>query len=142
MHSLSTLISHLQSGLVLAKTFKVEAAKDKDTTTTGPGSPIRIYVGYSGIAGAGSLSKLETPVDGEELLSDFTQFTIIQFECDTDDVPVVWKALYAAMSYYNPINSIEADYSGYTYDSGGAKGIVNGRYSWQDVWKLSFSFQA
>lgn len=142
MHDLSTLLEHLRDTLSLSKDFKVEPIRDRETTTSSLGSIIKITVGYSGVAGAESVSKLETPVDGEELLSDFVQFTIIRFECDPDDVPVVWKALYAAMSYYNPINDIEANYSGYTYDGGGANGIVNGRYSWQDAWKIGFAFQA
>jgi hypothetical protein len=142
MHNLSTLLTHLNTTLTLSKPFKIDFAKDKDVVTSTPGSIIKIYLGYSTVEESEDIPYLDSPADGSEFLSTSTQFTIIQFECDTDDVPDVVCCLRSAMYLYNPIDEIEANYSGYTRHGGGAKGLVNGRYSWQEVYKIQFSFQA
>lgn len=61
----------------------------------------------------------------------------LQIDCNSLDLPVVWRALHKAIIGQNT-QPLEEEFSGLTYGTGGLIGLSQGRIHWLDRWRVDF----
>ena len=131
-------ISLLKARIISETGYQIETIQAKEIMPKIPtGQICGVRVGYLNNNAMDVTSRAITPDLYDQGWSDIIQTIEVHFVAMEQDIPTVWKALYAACCGWNPIPAEEV-YSGMTYSEGGVIGIDNGKYWWLDRWTLSF----
>lgn len=116
--------------------YSVTLTKGKEIELTEEVAPAKIFVGYGHIVAKNASNAIAYDIydaHGENL----TQYFDIQIVCSRSELPVVWKAVYAALIGNNP-QPLEADRSGFTLAESGPMGFSNSSIWWISRWIIGF----
>jgi len=116
--------------------YIVEPVKAKEPVLTELGKLPIIYVGYRGLDSKNPTTP-ESFSNYEQYAENLVQTIDVQICCLTQDLPTIWRSVYASLSGKST-QPPEEQYSSITYQKGGVIGIENDRLWWLDRWGVQF----
>lgn len=134
MYDIADLISLIDTGTPVG--YTVEYARAKEPVLTELTNLPIIYVGYRTI-----VNENPSTVRGfnafEQNGENLTQNFDLSICCELQDLPVVWRKVYASIQGKNTVPA-EAQFSALAYQKGGIMGLDNFRVWWLDRIMVSF----